>query len=146
MVNLLKDYPKFLKTYNGKSKEVNDMIGKQEYVNFQSSSDARFYEQIVKSQMFDELIKKRMMPKDLREKIQALFFEEKLNEKYAQKKFFRGNKILEQNTLIPSKEYDYAEPKEIIDISETGLYSKLDTNTANFFSRENVNKEDCLPK
>ena len=146
MVNLLKDYPKFLKTYNVKSKEVKDMIGKQEYVNYQSSSDARFYEQIVKSQMFDELIKKRMMPKDLREKIQALFFEEKLNEKYAQKKFFRGNKILEQNALIPSKEYDYAEPNEIIDISENGLYSKLDTNTANFFSRENVNKEDCLPK
>jgi hypothetical protein len=146
MVNLLKDYPKFLKTYNVKSKDIKDMINKQEYVNAQSNSDTRFYEQIVKSQMFDDLVKKRMMPKDLREKIQALFFEEKLNEKYAQKKFFRGNKILEQNTLIPSREYDYAEPKEIIDISETSLFSKLDTNTASFFSRENANKEDCLPR
>ena len=146
MVNLLKDYPKFLKTYNVKSKDIKDMIAKQEYINSQSNSDIRFYEQITKSQMFDELIKKRMMPKDLREKIQALFFEEKLNEKYAQKKFFRGNKILEQNTLIPSKEYDYVEPKEMIDISETGLCSKLDANTVNFFSRENVNKEDCLPR
>ena len=53
---------------------------------------------------------------------------------------------MEQNTLIPSREYDYAEPKEIIDISETSLFSKLDTNTASFFSRENANKEDCLPR
>jgi hypothetical protein len=85
------------------------------------------------------------MPKDNREKIQALFFEEKLNVKYAQKKIIRGNKILEQNALLPSKEYDYKEPKEIIDISETSLFSRLDSNTAAFFTKPNINKEVCLP-
>ena len=57
----------------------------------------------------------------------------------------RGNKILEQNAVLPSKEYDYKEPKEIIDISESGLFSKLDNNTAAFFSKPNINKEVCLP-
>jgi hypothetical protein len=75
--------------------------------------------------MFDEFITKRMMPRDTKEKIQALFFEEKLNVKHAQKKLIRGNRILEQNVLLPSKDYDYKEPREIIDLTETGnLFSK----------------------
>jgi hypothetical protein len=134
MINLLKDYPKFLKkSFNGNSYKVQEMIDKQGYINSQSTGDKDFYEKIINSQMFDEFITKRMMPKDTREKIQALFFEEKLNVKYAQKKIIRGNKILEQNALLPSKEYDYKEPKEIIDISETSLFSRLDNNTAAFF-------------
>ena len=146
MINLLKDYPKFLKkSFNGNSYKVQEMIDKQGYINSQSSGDKEFYEKIINSQMFDEFITKRMMPKDTREKIQALFFEEKLNVKYAQKKIIRGNKILEQNALLPSKEYDYKEPKEIIDISETSLFSKLDNNTAAFFTKPNINKEVCLP-
>ena len=84
MINLLKDYPKFLKKgFSGNSKKVADMIDKEAYINMQSSSDREFYEKILKSQMFDELIIKRMMPKDQRDKIQALFFEEKLNVKFA---------------------------------------------------------------
>ena len=146
MINLLKDYPKFLKkSFNGNSYKVQEMIDKQGYINSQSTGDKDFYEKIINSQMFDEFITKRMMPKDTREKIQALFFEEKLNVKYAQKKIIRGNKILEQNALLPSKEYDYKEPKEIIDISETSLFSRLDNNTAAFFSKPNINKEVCLP-
>jgi hypothetical protein len=146
MINLLKDYPKFLKkSFNGNSYKVQEMIDKQAYINSQSSGDKEFYDKIIFSQMFDEFITKRMMPKDNREKIQALFFEEKLNVKYAQKKIIRGNKILEQNALLPSKEYDYKEPKEIIDISETSLFSRLDSNTAAFFTKPNINKEVCLP-
>jgi hypothetical protein len=146
MINLLKDYPKFLKkSFNGNSYKVQEMIDKQAYINSQSSGDKEFYDKIIFSQMFDEFITKRMMPKDNREKIQALFFEEKLNVKYAQKKIIRGNKILEQNALLPSKDYDYKEPKEIIDISETSLFSRLDSNTAAFFTKPNINKEVCLP-
>ena len=73
--------------------------------------------------MFEEFITKRMRPKDQRDKIQALFFEEKLNVKYAKKKLLRGNKILEQNFLLPSRGYDYIEPKEVIDLwFETLIY------------------------
>ena len=147
MINLLKDYPKFLKkNYNGNSRNVSDMIDKTGYINMQSNSDKEFYEIIINSEMFNELITKRMMPKDQRDKIQALFFEEKLNVKYAQKKLIRGNKILEQNILLPSKEYDYREPKEIIDVSEKGLFSELSSNTFNFFSLSNVNQLECLPR
>ena len=147
MINLLKDYPKFLNTkYNGNSKKVDDMIDKTAYKNMQSNSDKEFYDKIIHTQMFDELIAKRMLPKDQRDKIQALFFEEKLNVKYAQKKLIRGNKILEQNALLPSKEYDYREPKEIIDLSENGLFSELDSNTLKFFYKPNINKEECLPR
>ena len=146
MINLLKDYPKFLKkSFNGNSNKVQDMIDKQGYINSQSSGDKEFYERIINSQMFDEFITKRMMPKDSGEKIQALFFEEKLNVKYAQKKLIRGNKILEQNVLLPAKDYDYIEPKEIIDLSENNIYSKLDVNTINFFNKKNINNEVCLP-
>ena len=49
MVNVFKDYPKFLKTFNGKSKDIQDLIGKEEFINAQSSSDTLFYQQIVKS-------------------------------------------------------------------------------------------------
>ena len=150
MINLLKDYPKFLKkTFNGDSYKVQDMIDKPGYINSQSSGDKEFYEKIIYSQMFDEFITKRMMPRDTKEKIQALFFEEKLNVKHAQKKLIRGNKILEQNVLLPSKDYDYKEPREIIDLTETGnLFSKLDSDTIKFFYNQNINinNEVCLPK
>ena len=147
MINLLKDYPKFLrKEYNGKSKNLIDMFDKEGFLNMQSSSDKEFYDKIIKSQMFEELILKRMRPKDQRDKIQALFFEEKINVKQAQKKLIGGNKILTQNVLLPSKEYDYKEPKEIIDLSENGLFSELDENTKKYFYLKNINKEECLPR
>ena len=148
MINLLKDYPKFKKKdFNGDSNKVQDMIDKTEYINSQSSGDKEFYEKIINSQMFDEFITKRMKPRDTKEKIQALFFEEKINIKHAQKKLIRGNKILEQNVLLPSKDYDYQEPKEIIDLTETTTtYSILDINTIKFFYNENINNEVCLPR
>ena len=147
MINLLKDYPKFLKKkFNGNSKKLDDMIDKEAYINSQSNKDKEFYEKIIKSQMFNEFITKRMMPRDQREKIQALFFEEKLNVKLAQKKLIGGSKLLAPNTLLPSKEYDYKEPKEIIDLSENGLFSALDEKVIEFFYRPNVDKTECLPR
>ena len=150
MINLLKDYPKFLKkTFSGNSYKVQNMIDKPGYINSQSSGDKEFYEKIINSQMFDEFITKRMMPKDTKEKIQALFFEEKLNVKYAKKKLLRGNKILEQNFLLPSRNYDYIEPKEVIDLTERNtLYSKLEIDALKFFYNENINinNDVCLPR
>ena len=147
MINLLKDYPKFLrKDYNGKSKNVLDMFDREGFLNMQNSNEKEFYLKIIKSQMFEELIVKRMRPKDQRDKIQALFFEEKLNVKQAQKKLIGGSKILTQNVLLPSKEYDYKEPKEIIDLSENGLFSKLDENTIKFFYLKKINIKECLPR
>ena len=148
MINLLKDYPKFLKkNFNGNSNFIQDMIDKPAYLNSQSSGDKEFYEKIINTQMFDEFIIKRMMPKDTKEKIQSLFFEEKLNEKLAKKKLIRGNKILEQNILLRSRDYDYIEPTEIINITESNsAYSKLDINTINFFYQPNINNIICVPK
>jgi hypothetical protein len=77
------------------------MFDKQGYLNSQSSKEKEFYNKIISSQMFLDLIIKRLMPRDTKEKIQALFFEEKLNVKKASKKKIRGNKILEQNVLLP---------------------------------------------
>ena len=148
MINLLKDYPKFLKkNFNGNSNKVDDMIDKIAYINAQSSADKEFYEKIIYSQMFDDLITKRMIPRDTREKIEALFFEEKLNVKHAQKKLIRGNKILDQNVLLPSKDYDFQEPNEVIYLTESNtLLSKLNINSINFFYRENINNDVCVPR
>ena len=146
MINLLKDYPKFLKkNYDGNSKKITDMIDIDGYVSSQNSSDRKFYSEILHSQMFEEFITKRMRPKDQRDKIQALFFEEKLNVKYAQKKLIRGNKLLEQNVLLPSKKYDYEEPKLVIDLSEQGLSTSLEQGTLKFFNKPNIIKRECLP-
>ena len=144
MINLLKDYPKYLKkSFNGNLNKLQDMIDKEGYINAQNSGEKEFYKKIIESQMFYELISKRMMPKDFKEKIQALFFEEKLNVKHAQKKLIRSNKILEQNVLLPSRDYDYEEPDIIIDLFETS-FSELDSNTVNFFYTYNKNNEISL--
>ena len=144
MINLLKDYPKFLKKSSCDSNKFEDMFDKQGYINSQSNSEKDFYDKIISSQMFLDLIIKRSIPRDTKEKIQALFFEEKLNVKIAQKKFIRGNKILEQNVLLPSKQYDYGKDSEIIDLTGNNSYTILDKETINFFDKENINKEICF--
>ena len=144
MINLLKDYPKFLKKTSCDSNKFEDMFDKQGYINSQSSSEKDFYDKIISSQMFLDLIIKRSMPRDTKEKIQALFFLEKLNVKIAQKKLIRGNKILEQNVLLPSKQYDYGKDTEIIDLTGNNSYTILDKETIQFFEKENINKEVCI--
>ena len=120
------------------SNKFEDMFDKQGYINSQSNSEKDFYDKIISSQMFLDLIIKRSIPRDTKEKIQALFFEEKLNVKIAQKKFIRGNKILEQNVLLPSKQYDYGKDSEIIDLTGNNSYTILDKETINFFDKENT--------
>ena len=146
MINLLKDYPKFLKKNAFESNKLQDIFDKQGYINSQSNSDKEFYDKITNSQMFLNLIIKRLMPRDTKEKIQALFLEEKINVKLAQKKIIGGNKILGQNILLPSKEFDYQKNPEIIDLTGDNPYTKLSNETINFFSKENINKEICFSK
>ena len=146
MINLLKDYPKFLKKNSTESTKLKDMFDNIGFINSQSTGDKSFFEKIIYSQMFADFIEKRLIPRDPKEKINALFFEEKLNVKYAQKKIFGGNKILGQNVLLSSKDFDYEKNPEIIDLIGNSPYTKLDNETINFFSKENINKEICLPR
>ena len=144
MVNLLLDYPKFLKKNLNDSNILEDLFDKQGYINSQSNKEKDFYDKIISSKMFLDLIIKRMMPRDTKEKIQALFFEEKLNIKIASKKILRGNKILDQNVLLPSNDYSYVKDPEIIDLTGNNPYSILKSETLNFFNKENINKEICF--
>ena len=152
MVNLLKDYPKFLKKNNKKDKvgvslNIKDMIDKDAYINSESNSDQDFYRTIFNTQMFENLIMTRMYPKDTKDKIAALFFEEKLNEKIATKKLFGGSKIKEQNTLLISDKYDYDKNvTEIIDLSENNKTSALSQKTLQLFLKGNIKKEECYSR
>ena len=146
MINLFKDYPKYLKKNSCESNKFEDMFDKQGYLNSQSSKEKEFYNKIISSQMFLDLIIKRLMPRDTKEKIQALFFEEKLNVKKASKKKIRGNKILEQNVLLPSNDFDYVIDPEIVDLTKNKKFSLLNVDTKKFFYKENINKEVCLPR
>ena len=146
MYNLLIDYPKYVtKNFSGSNK-LQDMFDKQGFINNQSTGDKEFFEQIINSQMFLNFIKKRFMPKDTEEKIEILFFSEKLNVKYAEKKIIRGSKILEQNVLLPAKDFDYSKEPEIIDLIGKSRFTILDKETINFFDKENINKEICMPR
>ena len=145
MINLLKDYPKFLKKNSTESNKLKDMFDNQGFINSQSTGDKDFFEKIINSQMFADFIEKRLIPRNTKEKIQALFFEEKLNVKYAQRKIFGGNKIIGQNVLLTSKDFDYEKNSEIIDLIGNSPYTKLNNETINFFGKENINKEICLP-
>ena len=144
MINLLKDYPKYLKkNFNISKNKIDELFDKQGFINAQSSGEKEFYEYIISSQMFFNFVFKRMMPMDLNDKIEALFFEEKLNVKHAQKKIIRGNKILGQNILLPFKGYEYEEPTIIIDLTET---DELDVNTINYFNSNKKIREISLLK
>ena len=144
MVNVLKNYPKYLtKNFSGSNK-LQDMFDKQGFINNQSEKE--FYEQIINSKMFLNFIEKRFMPKDITEKIEILFFNEKLNVKLAERKFLRGSKILEQNVLLPSKDFDYGKEPEIIDLIGKNPFTILDKETINFFDKEKINKDICMPR
>ena len=67
MINILKDYPKYLSKDYSVSKDISmsikDMIDLKSYINSFNSSEKYFYQRIFNSQMFMEFIYKRMMPK-----------------------------------------------------------------------------------
>ena len=80
--------------------------------------------------MFKEFIIKRVDPRNNVEKIEAIFFEEKINERIAEKKMFGKTKIREQNKLLSSKDGD-----SFIVSNEDSLYSLTRNN--NLFQLEN---------
>ena len=120
MINILKDYPKYLSKDYSVNKDISmsikDMIDLKSYVNSFNNSDKYFYQRIFSTQMFMEFIYKRMMPKNCNEKVEVLFFEEKIKEKSSTKMLFGKSKLLEQNVLVNCKDYDYDQDIEIIDL------------------------------
>ena len=121
MIELLKDYPQFLSKDYSVTKDISlstkDMIDLKSYLNLYNNSDKDFYNKIFNTQMFIEFIYKRMMPKDCNEKVEILFFEEKINEKIASKKLFSKSKMMDKNSLLPCKDYDYKKEKFVIDLT-----------------------------
>ena len=122
MINMLKEYPKFLSKDYSVNKDISmsikDMIDLNGFLNTFSSNEKNFCNKLFNTQMFIEFIYKRMMPKDCNEKVEVLFFEEKVNEKVAKKNLFNKNKILTQNILLPCKDYDYEDEEYIVDLTE----------------------------
>ena len=134
MINLLKDYPKFLtKDYSVNrdiTMSIRDLIDLKSYLNLYSSGDREFYNKIFTTQMFMEFIYKRMMPKDCNEKVEVLFIEEKINEKINKNlNLFAKlgkSKSLQQNFLLHSKDYDYDKEIVYIDLNMNfGIPSRL---------------------
>jgi hypothetical protein len=129
MINLLKDYPKFLtKDYSVNrdiSQSIKDMIDLKSYLNLYSNGEKCFYSKIFSTQMFMEFIYKRMMPKDCNEKVEVLFIEEKIQEKLNEKNLLSKigkSKNAVQYILLHCKEYDYDEKIITIDLTgEKGL-------------------------
>ena len=148
MINILKDYPKYLSKDYSVNKDISmsikDMIDLKSYVNSFNSSEKYFYQRIFNSQMFMEFIYKRMMPKNSNEKVEVLFFEEKIKEKSSTKKLFGKSKLLEQNVLVTSKDYDYDKIIEVIDLRpKQELRDKLNSY---LLERKNYILKECLNK
>ena len=148
MIQILKDYPKFLsKDYSVNrdiSMSIKDMIDLKSYLNMFSSTEKYFYSKIFNTQMFMEFIYKRMMPKNCDEKVEVLFFEEKIKEKTSRKMLFGKSKLLEQNVLLTCKDYDYEKAIEIIDLRPNKeLLDKLNTY---LFDRKKYILKICLNK
>ena len=144
MVELLEDYPKYLKKNvkitNINEVNINDLIDTNLYLNTFNLADKEFYKKIFKTKMFKEFILKRVDPKYNIEKIEAIFFEEKINERIAEKKMFGKAKIIEQNKLLSSKDYDYSPNPEIIDLSN----QKLSSSVIELFKDKSFIKNNCL--
>ena len=148
MINILKDYPKYLSKDYSVSKDISmsikDMIDLKSYINSFNSSEKYFYQRIFNSQMFMEFIYKRMMPKNCNEKVEVLFFEEKIKEKSSTKMLFGKSKLLDQNVLVTCKDYDYDNEIEIIDLRPNQeLEDKLNTY---LLERTNYILKECLNK
>ena len=144
MVELLEEYPKYLKKdvniTNVNEMDINDMIDINLYLNSFNIGDREFYKKIFRTKMFREFIIKRVDPKYNIEKIEAIFFEEKINERLAEKKMFGKSKIKEQNVLLSSRDYDYLPDPEIIDLSN----QELSSGVLEIFKDESFIKDNCL--
>ena len=144
MVELFEDYPKYLKKdinlNNINNMETNEIIDTNLYLNVFNGTDKEFYKKIFKTKMFKEFIIKRVDPRNNIEKIEAIFFEEKINERIAEKKMFGKTKIREQNKLLSSKDFDYLPEPEIIDLSNQDITFGM----ADLFRDNSFVKENCL--
>ena len=144
MVETFEDYAKYLKkdviVKNINDMEINDLIDINLYLNIFNNIDREFYKKIFKTKMFKEFISKRIDPKNNKERMEAIFFEEKINERIAEKKMFGKAKIIEQNKLLSSKDYDYLPEPEIIDLSE----QKIPKEVIELFKDDSFNKENCI--
>ena len=145
MTTFLLDYPKYLNKNkqikdNMDQNDINNMIDINSYLNSINAVEREFYRKIFKTKSFKEFIRKRFNPKNSLEKIEAIFFEEKINENIAENKVFGKAKIIEQNKLLPSKEYDYISEPEIIDLSIQNLKNEY----IELFKDKTFNKEKCL--
>ena len=144
MVELFEEYNKYLKKdikiNNINNMDINDLIDTNLYLNSFNATDKEFCKKIFKTKMFKDFISKRIDPRDNMEKIEAIFFEEKINERIAEKKMFGKNKIIEQNKLLTSKEFDYLPTPEIIDLSNQDLSFGI----IDLFKDKSFVKENCL--
>ena len=148
MIGMFIDYPKYLtKDYSVNkdiSMSIQDMVDINNYLNNFSSSERPFYSKIFNTQLFIEFIYKRMMPKDCREKVEVLFFEEKINEKVASKNLFNKSKLKSQNVLLNSKDYDFDNEIQYINLKENDNLSPSLTNY--IFSKKDSLLKDFLYK
>lgn len=144
MVELFEEYPKYLKKdiniQNMSNIEINDIIDTNLYLNSFNATDKEFYKKIFSTKMFKEFIIKRVDPKNNIDKIEAIFFEEKINDRIAEKKVFGKTKIREQNKLLSSKDYDYLTEPEIIDLSTQNLASGV----VELLKDKSFVKQNCL--
>ena len=144
MVELLEEYPKYLKKdiniVNICNMDINDLIDINNYLNNFNAAEKEFYKKIFKTKMFKEFISKRIDPKNNLSKIESIFFEEKINERIAEKKMFGKTKIIEQNKLLSSKDYDYLPEPEIIDLSKHSICQDI----IELFKDKSFIKENCL--
>ena len=148
MISLFIDYPKFLtKDYSVNkdiSMSVQDMVNINDYLNSFSSSERPFYNKLFNTQFFIEFIYKRMMPKDCKEKVEVLFFEEKINEKVASKNLFNKSKLKSQNVLLSTKDYDFDNENQYINLKEK---NNLSPSLSNYiFSKKESLLKDFLYK
>ena len=124
MINLLKDYPKYLTNDYSVNKDISqsikDLIDLDGYINSYSDGDKNFYSKIFSTQMFMEFIYKRMMPKDCNEKVEVLFIEEKINEKLNEKSILSKiskSKNACQYILLNCQLYNYDNEPIVIDLT-----------------------------
>ena len=146
MFELFEEYDKYLKkdikAININNIDINNLIDIDLYLNSFYSTDKEFYKKIFKTKMFKDFISKRIDPKNNIEKIEVIIFEERINERIAEKKVFGKTKIIEQNKILYSKEFEYLPEPEIIDLSNQDLSFGI----IDLFKDKTFVKENCLIK
>ena len=144
MVELFEEYAKYLKKdikpNNINNIEISDLIDINLYLNSFNATEKEFYKKIFKTKMFKDFITRRVDPRNNIEKTETIIFEERINERIAEKKMFGKTKIIEQNKVLSSKDFDYLPTPEIIDLSDQDLSFGI----IDLFKDKSFVKENCL--